>query len=124
MKGYNKTGEYPLALECIEAIVGYFDSSFSLGFNDCNVWRALATDGVPDPETPEEAYKVDSADLVIVIHYLIDHRRRLLDVLGHFKEALEDGDDILAYGLLLAEVIDAALENRPGPFDRSEKENT
>lgn len=118
----NKTGEYPMSLECIEAIVGFCESAYAMGFDDCNVWKAIASDGVPEsPETPEEVYKVDSADLVIIIHYLLDHRRRLVGTLQDFRDSIEAQDlDVVAAKNLYLEFIDAALENRPGPFSVDE----
>lgn len=114
-----KTGEYAIVRGCVEAILGYFESAFFMGFSDVNVWYAMASDGVPvDPDTPEEIYKVDTADLVTCIHYLVDHRRRLVGALQVFRDGLEAGDlEPWAAKTLLLDVIDAALENRPGPFE-------
>ncbi len=115
---YNKTGEYPIVVTCIEAMLGYFESAFFMGFTDTNVWHAMASDGVPvDQDTPEDVYKVDSADLVTCIHFLIDHRARLMASMVLLKEALASGDEIGLSRGLMQDVIDAALENRPGPFN-------
>lgn len=116
-----KTGKYTLVVECIKALVSYFDSAFSMGFDDHNVWRAVASDGVPgDPEIPEDVYKLDSVDLVTVIHYLLDHRRRLDTAVEMFQEAIEAGDDLNQARTLYLDVCICARENRPGPFSTKE----
>lgn len=113
----NRTGGYLLKQQCIKAIVEYFEAAFFMGFSDTNVWYAIASDGVMgDPEDPEDIYKVDSADLITIIHYLIDHRRRLTQALQILRDAVAAGEIDPCGGLVL-DLTDAAMENRPGPFE-------